>query len=133
MKYEMNENVETTIGIFVINLNQQRATNGLSPVARNRGYKYSRLIEDHTNGQSENTIAFVDNQTGDIYKPASNVARAQGIRGSIFDSNPFASFTDDCAGIQHFKRGPKPKVNSVESTTETVLEIEVSSDQEVAV
>jgi hypothetical protein len=47
------------------------------------GYKYTKVIRQY-NGQNS-SHAFVDNNTGDIYKPASWKAPAKGIRYNLYN------------------------------------------------
>ena len=120
------EEIQAEIQAFAITLNAVRVNNGLVPLNINRGYKFTRLIEDNTNAQNEDTIVFIDNNNGDVYKPASNVARAKGVRGSVFNENMFDFMTQDGSGVIHYKRGPKPK-QSTEGTTEVVGEVVVNT------
>lgn len=121
---ETQNEMETAIQAYADNLNIMRRNRdeNASLVTVNRGYKYTRL---EANGQ---TLAFIGNDSGDIYKPASNAARASGVRGNINNEDPFEAFNEDYTGIQHRKRGPKPRNTDVEGSTETVGEVEVSNE-----
>lgn len=58
---------------------------------------------------NEATIAFVDRFNGDIYKPATAIARARGVRGNILTSD-VTQITNPNGQIKHLRRG-RPKKN----------------------
>ena len=97
--------MEQNIAEFMNRWNLHRWPLGMTALRADRGYKYTRLIDTG----SHKTEAFIDNVTGDIYKAASNVARAQTIRGHIDNAEIFESGSLLGTGVmQHFKRGRKP-------------------------
>lgn len=111
---------------FVEELNRNRQSHNQSQVTVVEGYKFDRLIDS-----DNRTIAFIDVE-GNIFKPASNVARAEGVRGNVYQEDPFSCFTDNFSQIQHYQRGPKPKTTSVDPEREVSLddlpETEMPSD-----
>lgn len=52
-----------------------------------RGAKYIKVTQESKNGHSKSVHSFIDNVTGDIYKPASWQTPAKHSRGNIFNSD----------------------------------------------
>lgn len=106
----MDTSMEREINEFVNDFNRIRTENNLRPVLVRRGHKYTRLIDVYEYHENETTVAFIGNEDGNIYKPASNRIRANGVRGNITNIDQrFNAFTPGCASVIHFKRGRPPK------------------------
>ena len=105
------------INVFMTELNLHRASLGMNVVAPNVGYKFTRLIDVNTN----KTEMFIHNDTGDIYKSASNVGRAKGIRGNTRGFDMFsAGGLLEGGTVRHLKRGrPRKDMPTVSMDIET--------------
>ena len=126
---DKNSIVETGIETFTNQWNEVRRENGISQLVPNRGYKFTRLID----GQGT-TVAFISNTSGEIFKPASNIARSVGSRACIVTSdgsyNPSAlseCVSEDFTGIQHYKRGRKLG-QTAEALARDVIATEIVSE-----
>ncbi len=75
-------------------------------------YKVKEVMKGETRGS---TFAFIEKETGDIYKPASATAPAKGIRASIYENPPL-----DQGQLYRYRKTGGP----IESTEELLYDVE---------